>query len=178
MTNLTSFDRDMSWVDGNVTALAWPAVGSFSAPVVQSAAAVNPKYGFAKANSNTAVAAGSTRSIGAIMRSPVEEALVYRLKGVGICQDASARFCFGYGYLPDPVGTAPFTLENPVYFQTRNECDEVVCLRPQLSGDTYEGRDVCFFVSAWNIGSSVATSAQLFVQLVSVAPDAFAIAVR
>lgn len=166
MTNLTNFNRDMSWIDPVVAARPWSAAG---VNLVNTDGNVYDKHAYARCLTNAQTEA-STLGFGLLMSAPIDEPVPFRVKS-----DASVigtgSLTIGLGYVQTPaVGDNTMVDVNIFGFPGGIFYDDVWCVRPNVARAGYA---MAVFVGL--TGSSAASVAcKLTVQRLIGKPDNFA----
>ena len=167
MTNLTNFNRDMSWIDPDISALTMTTL-----PLCAVDGNVYDKHAYAVCDT-AAITEPSTSMFGVVVPAPDVEPIPYRVKAdASVNGDGSLVMGFGY---TSTVQSGSVTLDYSQFFGFPAGAlyDDVWCMRPSL---VHVGKPLVIFCGITG-ASSANVACKIIVQRLIGKPDNFASAV-
>ncbi len=180
MAHLQNLERDMMWTSKE-SAITYGAPVIFNTNGWAAGASTNvfQVHGFNRSNTiigRTHDTPGQASGIGVRMTAHELENMPFRFKATQF-GDAIGGF-FGYGYETGFAG-GQVTIAVPTIVATGWNCDEVLCIPPQLEIDTYYQSNLVFFAAQVFESTPGDNPSQMSVsvQRLAVKPDQYATAV-
>ena len=103
---------------------------------------------------------------------PVGDRVPYRVKAHASGADSAVSFMIAVGYAPASITGTDDIISEPLYLPFHKSIDQLIVVEEEESGDTYEGRALCFAVIAQadNAGIGDYIRAHISVQNMAVKP--------